>query len=306
MKLATYEDFVDLGLSLLASGANSWWGRGEGLRRRIGDLSYLLRPARRRILLARLSAALGLNLPDDELRRMTRTLLRNTWLEREVYWLRLLASEPDALSRIGDLVTVDGLEHLRGALAAGRGAVVWECPLGNRSLGRLALSAEGFHVTVVHGPKHGGSSSCLGQRVIRRLHRAAAARLPVEVVDIDLNSAAYIELLMDRLCRNGVVCINGFGRLGRRPVALDFLGQKRYFATGPASLAITTGAALIPAFCHRDSSGRRHLTLERPCPVGGGESVGRLHERAVRYCGAALEAHVLRYPDQWMGWHEAQ
>jgi lauroyl/myristoyl acyltransferase len=304
--LANSQDLVDLGLWLLASRANSWWGRGEGLRRRIGDLSYLLRPSPRGHVLARLSAAVDLGLPDDELRLITRGVLQNTWAEREIYWLRLLASEPDILSRIGNIVTVEGLEHLREALAAGRGVVIWECPFGNRPLGRLALSAEGFHVTAVHGPNHGGSLSHLVQHVVRRLYRAAEARLPVEVVDVEENSTAYIELLTERLRQNGVVCINGFGRLGRRFVAFDFLGQKRRFATGSASLAISTGATLIPAFCYRDSPRGSHLVLERPCPLGGNESVGALQEKAVRYCTAALEAYVRRYPGQWMGWHEAQ
>jgi lauroyl/myristoyl acyltransferase len=306
MKLATYVDFADLWIWLLAWRANFWWGRGEGLRRRIGDLSFQLRPGLRRVVQARFSAALGSHLPDEELRHMTRALFQNSWLEREIYWFRFLASEPDALSRIRDLVTVDGFEHLREALAAGKGAVVWECPLGNRSLGRLALAAAGFRVTVVHGPCHGGSSSRLGQHVVRRLYRAAEARLPVEVVDIVEHSTAYIVRIMDRLRKNGLVCINGFGRLGRRSVALDFLGQTRHFAAGPASLAISTGAALIPAFCYRDSAGRHHLTLERQCPIGGGESIGALQEKVVRSWVGQLEAYVLRYPDQWMGLQDAQ
>ena len=93
---------------------------------------------------------------------MARRVFQNSWAEREVYWLRLLASEPDALSRIKDLVELEGVENLREALEAGRGAVVLECPLGNRSLGRLALSAAGFRVTALHAPSHGAKLNALG------------------------------------------------------------------------------------------------------------------------------------------------
>ena len=239
---------------------------------------------------------------------MTRALFQNSWLEREIYWFQLLASEPDALSRIQDLVTVDGFEHLREALAAGKGAVVWECPLGNRSLGRLALAAAGFRVTVVHGPSHGGSSSRLGQHVVRRLYRAAEARLPVEVVDIVEHSTAYIVRIMDRLReRTAWFASTGFGRLGRRSVALDFLGQTRHFAGGTGEPGDFNGRCvdssfLLPGFC-------------RPPPPDSGAAVSHRWRRERRSSSGEglcrswvgqLEAYVLRYPDQWMGLQDAQ
>ena len=141
--------------------------------------------------------------------------------------------------------------------------------------------------------------------MIRKLHRAAESRLPVEVVDVDENSTAYIELLTERLRQNGLVCINAFGPLGRRFVELDFLGRKQRFATGFASLAISTGAALIPALCYRDPSGRRRVRLERPWPMVEGERLGKLQEQAIHYYAATLEAHVRQYPDQWFGWHSS-
>ena len=306
MKLVNYVDLADLWLWLLAWRGNSWWGRGAFLREFVGDLSFQLRPGYRRLTQTRLSAALGSHLTSGELRHLTRSLLRNSWREREIYWLRLLACERDALSRIRALVAVDGIEHLREALAAGQGAVIWESPLGNRSLGRLALAAAGLHVTVVHGPHHGGSSSRLGQNLVRKLHRAAGARLPVEVVDIAEHCTSYLGLLMDRLRKNGLICLNGFGRMGRNSVPLDFLGQRRAFATGPASLAISTGAALIPAFCYRDSAGRHRLTLERQRPAAAGESVAILQEKVLRSCLESLEVYVRRHPDQWMGLQDAQ
>ena len=304
MKLASCVDAADLGLTLLAWRADSRQGRDDALRRGIGDLSYLARRGMRRNVLARLTAALGSALTAGELRRLARATFRTSWLEREIYWMRLLASEPNPIGRIRELVTVNGLESLREALAAGRGVVLWESPLGNRALGRLAVSAAGFRVIAVHGPKHGGSLSRIGQGLVRGLHRSAEARLPVEVVDIDENSTGYLDLLVDHLRRNGVVCINGFGRLGRRSMTLEFLGESRSFATGSVSMAISTGAALIPAICYRDSSGQRHVTLERPCPTGGGESLGASQARALRYCLEVLESYLLRYPDQWTGWHE--
>ncbi len=304
MKLASYADFADLWLVLLACRANSWWGRGEQLRRQIGDLSYLLRRGLRRELRDCLSEVLGSEPQDEAPGRLTRTVFRNSWAEREIYWARLLASGPKALSYVRDAVEVEGLESLREVLRTGRGAVVWECPLGNRLLGRLALSLAGFRVVTVHGPTHGGSPTRLGQRVVRPLYRAAESRLPVELVDIELNSSAYIERLTECLRQNGLVCINGVGRVGSRFVEVRFLGRPHRFASGGASLALSTGAALIPALCFRDSSGRRRMLLKPPWTTVRGVSLRESQEQALGYCVGTLEEYVRRHPEQWTGWHE--
>ena len=297
MTLASFGDFGDLGLSLLAWRANSWWGRGEGLRRGIGDLNYLLRPGPRGILTARLSAVLGGNPKDDGPRRMARRVFQNSWAEREVYWLRLLASEPVAVSRIW---ISSSWKELR---ICGR---CWkECPLGKPEPGEACAVGGRLPRHSIACLSHGGSSTHLGQLVIRKLHRAADPGLPVEVVDVDENSTAYIELLMERLRQHGLVCINAFGTLGRRFVEVDFLGRKQRFAKGFANLAISTGAAVIPALCYRDPSGRRRVRLERPWPMAEGERLGKVQEQVLQYYVATLEAHVRQYPDQWFGWHSS-
>ncbi|MCW5981472.1 MAG: hypothetical protein KIT09_25530 [Bryobacteraceae bacterium] len=301
MKLLTYDDLGDLVLLALSSRFAPVWRRSGWLRERLGDLDALLRVGRRRTV----ERSMALAFPEKsraEIEQMARELFRRRWCDREIFWLRLM-SRP----RLADVVdreagSLKGLEHLRGALSRGRGAIVWESPLGFRLLGTRALAREGFPIVQVHGPDHGGAQSRLGQAVFRRIHRAAESRIVPEVVIIQEDSTAYVELLMNRLRNNSVVCMAGFGTTGTQFIPLDFLGMRQYFATGIISLARVTGAALIPAFCFR-AGGAQHLVLEEPADLASGVDRQELYRHTLERHSRMLAGYIRQYPEQWSRWH---
>ena len=66
------------------------------------------------------------------------------------------------------------------------------------------------------------------------------------------------------LRRKGVVFIAGDGRHGRQSVEAPFWGRLRPFQIGAAELAITTGAALVPAFSTFDVNGCVQVEVMAP------------------------------------------
>ena len=264
------------------------------LARRLGDLSYLRRAQRRRTA-ERLAPAVGGDATAADVARVTREAFRHGWVDNESFWLQAFAHSAAWRRRECRHVRVEGLDTLEAAVARGRGAILWECLLGPRMLGKVALIERGFPLVQVHGPAHGGSRTWTGRHVLRPLHRRAAGRLFAEVIDIEETSVAYLRRVTARLRDNGIVCIPGMGYAGRRFESVDFLGAPFGVATGVVTLARTTGAALIPFFCVRDGAARR-VVLDPPLDpaLGAGRAAVLAYVRRV-------ETLVRAHPEQWRG-----
>ena len=261
----------------------------------IGDISYLVFWGRRRLIAERLAAYFGSELASHQIKELTREVFRKNVVEK----LSLSAIYRNDL-RQG--VTFTGLEHLHEALTQGKGVILWEGPFGKRLFAKAALTEQGFAVWQVHGQSHGGSSSWLGQRIVRRFYRKAWAKLFPEIIDIQDDSLAYLRLLADRLKQNGIVCINGMGQMGHKLSPVEFMGVERDFATGPVSLAKVTGAAIIPIFCFRDDDMDR-VVLESPINLVSSQDRDSVLAQGVRTYADLLESYIRAHPAQWCRWH---
>ena len=304
MRLVDRSDCRDL---LLIAFARLWPGAiassaGPGpIARLLGDFARFRCPAKRRIVAAGIGAALGGARPAAEIARYTREVFHDTWADGELFWAESFTRSPAHWTAACARLRVQGLHHLEDALARRRGVILWESRFGLRSLPKFALIARGYRLTQVYGATHGGSETWVGQHVVRGRYRRAARAIYEEVVDIQDGSLAYLRHLAQRLRDNAVVCVMSTGRLGQKFAPVEILGTSRGLATGAISLARTTGAALIPLFCFRESVGTCRLVLEAPMalPSDGGEA--QLRDVATVYA-RLLESYVLRNPGQWRYW----
>jgi len=188
---------------------------------------------------------------------------------------------------------VTGLEHLEQAIAAGRGVLLVGGHQGAWELVAPALADRG--VTV-----HGLSRPVREARLDAWLdaHRAAMGSRTIKVGSMSgarrahrvLTAGGVLGLLIDHRVRTG-------GRW------IDFFGRPSRFATGPARLAIATGAAMLPvAILRRSDGGHRVMIGAALVPATAGstaERVDRLLEDAVR----ALEAMIRLDPASWAWMH---
>ena len=199
-------------------------------------------------------------------------------------------------------VRVSGALHLTQALAGSRGAILWVGRFTWASLiSKIGLHRAGFSVTHLSRPEHGfGTSPFAIARLNPVWTRVEERFLRTRIVMLPGEETAALRAVRRCLDANGVVSIS-VGAQGARAVSLPFLGTELQLATGPMSLAASSGAPLMPVFAIRDEQGVFHVTVEPPLDLRADDTRrGREQEAAAAYA-RRLEPWVRRWPGQWLG-----
>lgn len=188
-----------------------------------------------------LRANLGRVVPQagpSELDELTRRAMRSYaryWQE----FFQLPAMEPEDVGR-RFAAGLSGTENLDAALAEGNGAIVALPHSGNwDAAGVWVARYAGTFTTVVER---------LHPESLYRRFVAFRESLGFEVVANDAGSGSFRQLLR-RLRDNGVVCLLADRDLNGAGVTVRFFGASTQFPAGPARLAASTGAALLPVGC---------------------------------------------------------
>jgi KDO2-lipid IV(A) lauroyltransferase len=106
--------------------------------------------------------------------------------------------------------------------------------------------------------------------------------------------------LRDALRANEVVAIQGDRVMpGQKGQRMPFLGGHLLLPSGPAKLALASGAPIVPVFSLRTSAGKIKLFIEDPINVDGDI------EEAMNKIAAVLAKYVQAYPEQWLMLHPA-
>jgi len=106
--------------------------------------------------------------------------------------------------------------------------------------------------------------------------------------------AAVIRSLKD----NHIVCLLSDRAIGGTGIEVEFFGERTLLPAGPATLALRTGAPLIPTAAYY--RGRMHHGVLRP-PVPT-ERHGKMREdvtRITQLLAAELETLIRAAPEQW-------
>jgi KDO2-lipid IV(A) lauroyltransferase len=271
----------------------------DALARGLGGLAYRVSGAKRRAMERNLTRAFGALAPSER-DRIVRGAFHTFWDETMAF----VPWRADATP-----VETIGLEHLEAALAAGKGAVLWESALfGRRNLPKQVLRRHGFRIHQVHD----------------RLHRAGFAADPNAPRDARAPAFAYFEArereftagiiemahpetlaatrkILATLARNGIVCITADVAYGHRLLRFPLLGEPKAFPTGMVTVARTAGAALLPLFCVRERDGGYRVVIEPALPPP--DPSDREGGDTLRRYAAILDGYLRRHPDQYRSWH---
>ncbi len=200
--------------------------------------------------------------------------------------------------RLGELVRakpgavvaeVRGIEHLERAQAAGRGAILLSGHYGNIEL--LGAWLGRMHpVSFVVRPL---SNARVEAWIMRQRLRAGvgtiSANSRVREVFAGLRNNQWMAMLADQDAR-------------RHGVFVPFLGTPASTATGPARIAIATGAPIIMGFVTRRDDGRVELDVEPPMTAEDPHAPDAAERLTARHV-AALERWVRRHPAMWFWLH---
>jgi KDO2-lipid IV(A) lauroyltransferase len=197
-----------------------------------------------------------------------------------VEFLRFPALDRSAIERAVD---VRGVEHLHGAMAAGRGAIAVGFHIGNIDLGAAVLAQVGYPVNVVvdtfEPPK-------LDELIQREREAKGLKLIPLELAPRRalrvLRSKEILALLVDKPTpEDGVV--------------VHFFGGHIAIPAGAAFLALRTGASIVPCCVFRTGGGRFVAEVASPINPTGYADVEALTQAMVD----TLEVWVRRHPEQW-------
>ena len=157
----------------------------------------------------RLAARLERHLPKPWTGEPYRVLAEQH-VERRIedMWGRLCGLRRD---RYAPHIEVDGIDHVRAALARGRGVVVWCMRVGSATVIKRGFREQGLPLTHLSRVEHGSATTTrLGIDVVAPLFRRVEDAALAERVQIPLGeSLAYLHTLAERLAGNACVSIFG-------------------------------------------------------------------------------------------------
>jgi len=250
-----------------------------------GDLSYLAQGSARRHVKDNMRHVLGADADEREVSRQAREVFRNV-TRYYADLIRLPRTDPERLLR-HDL-NVHDLENLQNAVASGKGVVLVSGHYGNPELTVQALAAAGIYVYVLTEPLQPRQLSDLTHR-LRSTH--GHTYRPV--------SMASVKGALRHLRQGGVVAILCDRDIQKTGQLLPLCGCPARLPTGAATLAMRTGAQVVPAFTRRRGPGRNEVWLEPPLPL---ERTGD-EEQDIRAMSekilARLEEYLRQDPGQW-------
>lgn len=186
-------------------------------------------------------------------------------------------------------VAVQGEEHLKRALAKGKGVIVLSAHLGNFTMIGPRLTAAGYAFTaVIKQPRDEGFA---------RLMDSYRAQVGIKTISARPRQLAARQILK-ALRENDVVLLiaDQFKSAG---VEVEFFGRSSQAPRGPVTLALRSGAALLPMFMLRNPEGLLTLYIE---PELNLTQSGNLQEDLttnVAMFSRTLETMVRRFPEQW-------
>jgi KDO2-lipid IV(A) lauroyltransferase len=179
---------------------------------------------------------------------------------------------------------------LQQALAKGRGAILLSAHIGNWEFGAMMMRLDDHPLAVVALPHNASATNAL----VNRLRE----RKGIKVIEVDGSPFAGLEILK-HLRQNGVVAMVGdkdFFGSGR---STRFFGRAVQFPIGPITLALNSGAAIIPAFVLLDRDGRYFGVTEEPIYIQPGAERNQVIARTLSRIARIFEKVIRNHPDQW-------
>lgn len=191
-----------------------------------------------------------------------------------------------------------GREHIEHALQRGHGAILWVGPFLYRDLVlKKGLHQAGFPVTHLGSYWHGPSSSRFGVRFVQPIKVEIERRYLAERIVIPRDGKlGYIRRVERRIRENGLVSITCEGHLDQKVIRCPVLNGTMELATGAASFALSTEAALLPVFTIRKHPGEFEIIVEKEFEVPVSRSRHQAIELLVHRYAKLLESFMIRYP----------
>jgi lauroyl/myristoyl acyltransferase len=206
------------------------------------------------------------------------------------YWLESFRLPHLTRRAVDRGMKVEGYEHVEAGLAAGNGVILALPHLGGWEWAGRWLADNGLGVTAV--------VEAIEPPELFEWFRDLRQKLGMNIVELGNHAGREVLAALDR---NEIVCLLSDRDIQRRGVEVDFFGERTTLPAGPATLALRTGAPILPTAVYFTDRTDGHLGVVRP-PLDTERSDGRLRadvERVTQQLADELEHLIRRAPYQW-------
>ena len=210
-----------------------------------------------------------------------------------VDFFRIPLMNPQNLDRF--VADVSGWEHLRAALDAGKGGIFVTVHMGSWELGGAYMGMRGVPLTVA-------ALSHQDHRIDQIFLESRLAS-GMEIVPV----GGALRKLQDAVVRGRYIGLVADRDVSGHGPRLPFFGEVTRVPIGHASLALSTGAWILPICIYRQPDGRSIIEI-RP-PIVPDPTVDT-PEELTRQCLSVLEEFIRARPEQWSSffdlWHATE
>ncbi len=251
----------------------------------IGTSLFYLLGRYRRVALKNLALIYGATLDARTRRRMAANVFRN-FGETAAEFIKLPQM---SLAQVDALVSVDGEEHLRAAMEAGRGVLLITGHFGNWEFLARWLNLHGYPLNVVSRKANDPQA----EKLLTDTRTEGGAQV--------YNRGSSARAVMGCLKKKEIVALLPDQNAG--DVFVPFMGVRTGTVDGPAIIHNRTGAPLLFSWCVRTPDDRFHITFEPPVNITPTGERAHDIETVTACINARLETQVRRFPTQWLWLH---
>jgi lauroyl/myristoyl acyltransferase len=221
---------------------------------------------------------------------LVRRLSRRSYVAYGQYWLdgaRLPYRKPDEV-RMRMLLEGDGEEVIRAAAAAGRGVVMALPHVGSWEWGGAWLALESMPMTAV---VERIEPEALFEWFVGQRRQMGLTAVPLG----DGSSTAILRALKE----GAVVGLVSDRDLVGNGVEVEFFGERTTLPGGAATLALRTGAVLLPVIVYSGPGNWHTGVVHPPLDTTRSGSLRADVQRLTQELATVFEGFIRRRPEQW-------
>lgn len=232
-------------------------------------------------------------------------IIKNTFLLRSMTEIEEILLQKLTPENINQVISIENSEYLEKSLSDGKGVILVTFHFGTYLQVMPALGMRGYKVNQVAARWKPERNTDNDRKACGywtdKLHRArlkySGDHIPADLIAVDSN--AQMRPLFRCLKNNEILIMALDGREVGNLVKVPFFHHENYwFASGPVSLALRTGATMHPIFIVRQNNKNR-LIIEKEIHL---ETAANNDEAIIHNVGKLvklLENYVRRYPSHY-------
>lgn len=204
------------------------------------------------------------------------------------YWAESFRLPLTTAADLDHGMSTEGIGHIDRARAAGRGVIVALPHLGGWDAGGAWFTSVGYPMTVV--------VEAVQPPALFEWFCAERRARGLEVVALGPDAGVQV---LRRLKDNQVVALVCDRDITGGGVEVEFFGERTTLPSGPAALALRSGAALLPTAVYFEGRRGHRAVVRPPLPAQRAGRFGADVAVLSQVLAGELEGLIRRAPDQW-------